>query len=216
MSVAVPCTCPAEELLRTTMMPCRIELVAACARLTECAAAEAGSTVRVFASPLRVGRCRTPHLQLPLWSLEGFRPLAVRIMPFHRTPKDARPVAAVERRSTRAGVARRWLGERKRDYAVACGGRSAEPPPRSAREQQPARRSARGRRRASVVCVLCVLTAEKRRVLSRVRRGALYLSRRRAPRVEMNVPKTEFAGRNTHAERTPLSSRRDQLARHPL
>ena len=65
------------------------------------------------------------------------------------------------------------------------------------------------------VCVLCVLTAEKRRVLSRVRRGALYLSRRRAPRVEMNVPKTEFAGRNTHAERTPLSSRRDQLARPP-
>ena len=49
-------------------------------------------------------------------------------------------------------------------------------------------------------------TVEKRRVLSRVRRGALYLSHRRV-RAEPgpNVPQTEFAARNTRAERTPLT-----------
>ena len=57
-----------------------------------------------------------------------------------------------------------------------------------------------------VAATLCEPTVEKRRVLSRVRRGALYLSHRRV-RAEPgpNVPQTEFAARNTRAERTPLT-----------
>ena len=59
------------------------------------------------------------------------------------------------------------------------------------------------------VCVAATLrepTVEKRRVLSRVRRGALYLSHRRvSAEPGPNVPQTEFAARNTRAERTPLT-----------
>jgi hypothetical protein len=115
VSVAVPCTCPAEDFVplyaglrcpRVTLWTCSL-MLAFCVRCL----------VSRSLPDCRTRVALTSYLYGPLKASTSF---AASPVPFHRTPK----VARFERVSYR----------RQRDYAVACGGSSAMPPPRSARE----------------------------------------------------------------------------------